>query len=59
MAKFTKDELNIIFLALTGVVYEETEIVENLRKKDKHRLESVLVKLDAVLEGMDVDKSLN
>jgi hypothetical protein len=59
VAKFTKDELNIIFLALTGVVYEETEIVENLRKKDKHRIESVLVKLDTVLEGMDVDKSLN
>lgn len=62
MVKFKKDELNMLFLVATGIVYPETEIIKNLREQDKSTFKGILVKLDKILESMDdneADKALN
>lgn len=62
MIKFTKDELNMMFLAFTGIVHPETSIIEDLRKQDKIKFQKIMVKLNKILEAMDeneADKALN
>jgi hypothetical protein len=56
MPKFTKKDLNLIFLAITGIVHPETGILDNLAKQDKGEFEQLMIKLDSILEDIDKDE---